>query len=401
MRIAIFDEIMETHVNASLARALRALGHEVILTGKVWKGFTPPTEQKAKHGIFLQLQKLVNQEIDALLCMRSSSLTAEHLQYLRSQGVVTAVWFNDDPVLYKLCTAAVAPHYDITLHTGDSRTLALYEDTLGVRGATFPFWCDAVDFPHRYDAELAQHDLVFVGYMHNHVKRWRFSWLQEAVTAGVDLIAYGKTHDEDRADFAVGDLPMDDVAATLPEFRAGFNISQQFADYDGTEFDYPQLRELGEFPIPSRVVQFAAVGLPVITLRMPGDNGPLWESQFPEVVGIRTPAELATLLDEWRAHPEQRASIAAATYARWQRDFSADARARLLVDLLSDPGRLRTLSRTERATLFANYCGQYARPGLPAIVRRFRVRIRHRLAVVRRRSRRLLGAMRRSLYRRN
>ena len=401
MRIAIFDEIMETHVNTSLARALRGLGHDVILTGKVWKGFTPPTEEKAKHGIFLQLQKLVNQEIDALLCMRSSSLTAEHLQYLRSQGIVTAVWFNDDPVLYKMCTADVAPHYDVTLHTGDSRTLALYEDTLGVRGATFPFWCDDADFPHRYNAARAEHDLVFLGYMHNRVKRWRFAWLQQAADAGVDLIAYGKTHDDDRAAFAVGDLPMDDVASTLPRFRVGFNISQQFSDYDGTEFDYPQLRELGEFPIPSRVVQFAAVGLPVITLRMPGDDGPLWESQFPEVVGIRTPAELAAVLDEWRTHPEQLESLAAATHARWQRDFTAVTRARLLVDLLSDPQHLRTLHREQRATLFADYRGQFRQSGPAATVRRARIRIRRRLAVAARRSRRLAGGLRRRLGRRN
>lgn len=394
MRIAIFDEIMETHVNESLARALRSLGHEVILTGKVWKGFTPPVESKAKHGIFLKLQQLVNQEIDALLCIRSSSLTAEHLQYLRSHGIITAVWFNDDPVLYRLCTAAVAPLYDVTLHTGDSRTLALYEEQLGVRGITFPFWCDDVDFPHGYNPERATNDLVFLGYMHNRVKRWRFAWLHDAVRAGVDLVAYGKTHDDDRADFAVGDLPMDRVAGTLPRFRAGFNISQQFADYDGTEFDYPQLRGLGEFPVPSRVVQFAAIGLPVISLRMPGDEGPLWESQFPEVVGVRTPDELAALLSDWRTHPEHRDAVAAATYARWQRDFTALARARLLVDVLRDPAHVRSLSRSARSTLFADYRGQY-RNNLPGTLLRIAARTLHRAsAYAVRRLRRRIGALR-------
>ena len=398
MRIAIFDEIMETHVNDSLARALRALGHEVILTGKVWKGFTPPTEQKAKHGIFLQLQKLVNQEIDALLCMRSSSLTAEHLQYLRSHGILTAVWFNDDPVLFKLCSADVAPHYDVTLHTGDSRTLALYERKLGVRGITFPFWCDDVDFPCAYNAATAVHDLVFLGYMHNHVKRWRFDWLRQAADAGVDLIAYGKTHEDDHAAFAVGDLPMDDVARTLPGYRAGFNISQQFIDYDGTEFDYPELRRLGEFPIPSRVVQFAAVGLPVITLRMPGDNGPLWEDQFPEVVGIRTPQELADVLREWHAHPETRDAVARATHERWQRDFTATARARLLVDVLRDPERMRTLTQLERTSLFADYRGQY-RDGSPsARLRVARRGLRRTLAYTVRRVRRSVGSVRKRLF---
>ena len=394
MRIAIFDEIMETHVNDSLARALRSLGHEVILTGKVWKGFTPPVEAKAQHGIFLKLQQLVNREIDALVCIRSSSLTAEHLRYLKSHGIVTAVWFNDDPVLFSMCTAAVAPHYDITLHTGDSRTLALYEEKLDVRGITFPFWCDDVDFPHAYNPARAEHDLVFLGYMHNHVKRWRFDWLRHAAEAGVDLLAYGKTHDDDHAAFAVGDLPMAEVPSALPKFRAGFNISQQFSDYDGTEFDYPELRALGEFPVPSRVVQFAAVGLPIITLRMPGDDGPLWESQFPEVIGIRSPQELADLLDDWRAHPGRRDDLAAATYARWQQDFTAMARARLLTDVLADPKHARALSREQRTTLFADYRGQY-RDGSPlAAVRRTLPRLHRAGAFGIRRLRRVLGAIR-------
>lgn len=392
MRIAIFDEIMETHVNESLARALTDLGHEVILTGRVWKGFTPPLEERAKLGIFKKVQQLVNREIDALICMRSSTLTVEHLRYLRRHGIVTAVWFNDDPVLYRMCSAAVAPHYDITLHTGDSRTLAFYEEQLDVRGVTFPFWCDATDFPHRYDADRAEHDLVFLGYMHNAVKRWRFDWLRRAADSGVDVIAYGKTHPDDNAVFAVGDLPMDEVAATLQRFRAGFNISQQFVDYDGTEFDFPGLRELGEFPIPSRVVQFAAVGLPVITLRMPGDEGPLWEDQFPEVVGIRSPDELATLLRHWREHPDERSELARRTHARWHRDFTATSRARLLVDLLLDPQHARALSRRERTTLFADYRGQYRSLGAPL---RAAVRTaRRRTAYAVRRTRRNLGALR-------
>ena len=395
MRIVLFDTILETHVVDSLERALVALGHEVQVTGKVWQGFHPPTAPDKVAKINRVIERIIDWQPDAVVAMRSSTLTAPMIERLQSFGIVTACWFSDDPVLFNT-TGKVAPLYDFTLHTGDSRTLALYKQHRATHGVTFPFWCDEIDFPPSYAPEHAAHDVVFLGHMHNFVKQWRFDWLQEAVASGVDVIAYGKTPDGASAPFARGELAADEVAAALPEFRFGLSFSQQFADYAGTEFDYPGLAELGEFPIPSRVVQFACIGLPTITMRMPDDLGPLWEGMFPELLEVRSPGELADLVAGLRHDPAELQRLSTALRARWQRDFSAATRAALLVDLLANPSAISKLSVAERSRLFIDY--QQSFPAPSRAQRRARM-LKQQTAYAARTARRRAGRIKRLVVR--
>lgn len=390
MRIALFDTIIETHVVDSLARALRAQGHEVIVTGKVWQGFKAPELPERIARIEKALERVIEQRPDAIVCMRSATLTAPMLARIRAHGIVSAGWFSDDPVLFGLTTGAVAPHYDVTLHTGDSRTLRLYEQRTGAHGLTFPFWCDEVDFPPGYRPQTAEHDVVFLGHMHNFVKQWRFGWLQDAAELGVDVVAYGKTAEGDAAGFARGELAAELVPAELTKYRLGLSFSQQFTDYAGTEFDYPGLAALGEFPVPSRVVQFACIGLPIISMRMPHDQGPLWENVFPEVLEVRTPEELATLVRQLRDDPARLRALSERTRERWQRDYSAERRARLLVDCLANPDALRELDIEARSRLFIDYGGTLPVAGAVFRGRRRWVRLR---AFGWRRTRRALGRL--------
>jgi hypothetical protein len=59
---------------------------------------------------------------------------------------------------------------------------------------------------------------------------------------------------------------VEQAARLLGRYEVGINVPQFFVDYHGTPYDFGALQGLGQFFLPSRVVQYAAVGLPVVTV---------------------------------------------------------------------------------------------------------------------------------------
>jgi hypothetical protein len=282
---------------------------------------------------------------DVLLNFRAASLPPPLVDRIKGQGIYAVAWFADDPVLYKVSTAEVVDKYDLVLHAGDERVLEMYERTKQRRGVTFPFWVDDVAFAYGYDPGVADLDLIFIGNMNVPAKRWRYDWLAAYPRS---IAVFGKVP-QDPAGIHAGQLDKSvDLATAIRRARLGLNISQQFRDYSGTRFDFPGLADLGEYIMPSRVLQFAAVGVPIITLQL--DPGHDWNTLFPEVIKIKDQSELASVVAGLSPDHGQLRALSHATNVRFRRHYSAQSRARFLEELLTS-NVLHGLDHRERFEL--------------------------------------------------
>ena len=349
MKIALFDQVNETHVCHAFAQALEALGHEVLETGAVWRGHRLPSLAQDAAAIDAALETVLSAGCDALFNFRASALDPARVSRLRAAGVATAVWLPDDPVLYDVTYRHVVDAYDHVLHCGAESVLAFYASRGHRPGVNFPFWLDPARWPHAWDPDRVQRELVFLGNLHGPAKQGRY---QRLAPARGRISLYGICP-HDPLGLHAGELHgIDAMLAVLPLFRAGLNLPQRFAEYAGSGYDFPGLAALGTFDLPSRVVQYAALGLPVITLdeRPPSDS-------FPCSLHAEDIEAALRLSDQLAADPDAARALSLRARVDVESNFSAISRARLLAALLSgelDPGAMLPEAR---ATCYRNFPG--------------------------------------------
>jgi hypothetical protein len=359
MRISFFDTIVETHVPDSLERALAARGHEVLTTGKVWRLSAFPTQDADLRRLAAAVDRVIEWKPDVLLCFRPAALPPPLLGRLERAGIHLMAWLSDDPVFWGGTYGHVADGYRTVLHCGAAPVLDFYERAHGrPTGVNMPFFTDGVAFPHRYDPDRASYDVLFLGNVDKGVRAGRYDTL---AGLGVDVHVHGRVA-EDPAGIGRGYLDSDtEVQRAASGARLGLSIPQFFRDYGGTEHDFPGLAELGHFQYPSRVVQYAAMGLPVVSVADPG-----YVADFPElVVSTGEAAALRGSVTDLLADPAALRERGASTYQRFRRQFSAASRAMLLEHLATDDG-WRTLDAAERASLYARFDGSAGEPDLSA-----------------------------------
>lgn len=349
MRICLVDTLNERHVTTSLARALSARGHDVLMTGPVWHGWRLPNEAEDRARLAVVVDGVIDMRPDVVLAIRSAALRPEQVDRLRANKIFTVAWFSDDPVLYKIHTARVAPHYDVTLHTATAPTLEMYEFSLGVRGLAFPFWTDETAFPRSYDARRCDLDLVFIGNTQTRVKRWRYDWIADLP---MSRAIYGEVAD-DPAGIHAGVAPDDrSLARACVRGRWGLNISQRFVDYAGTRFDFPGFADLGEYSMPSRIVQLAALGVPTVSLVGSEQAAQSMARLFPPVVSVRAAAELTALVTGTCEDLEALHTSSADMHTWFSHHYTASARARFLEQVIAAPRKWTKLTAARRATAF-------------------------------------------------
>ena len=345
MRIVLFDEILEQHTVRSLKRALEARGHEVRATGKIWAGHRFPVKPDDLERIWREVRALVDLKPDAVFVFRAATLIPEMTELLKQAGILTAVWFPDDPVLYQICYRAIADAYDMLLHCGPDDVLAFYQNKHGRSGVNFPFWTDAEEFPCAYRFGGATSDLVFLGNCNDNVRGGRYDLIG---SLPLRTRIYGRVA-KDPYGICGGYLEgTQETAKALGRGRFGLNIPQFFNTYRGSDYDFPELAAFSHFEFPSRVIQYAAAGLPIVSIEPRGAP-----STFPEIVAAKDRRELIHRIEELLNDEERLDRLARATHTRFRRSFSAAARAAFLESLLTEPERWAQANLKDRARAFA------------------------------------------------
>lgn len=348
MRICIFDGILETHVGSSLERSFVKFGHETFNTGKIGSGFKFPKSYEDVSHLEASVQDAIRFEPDVVFVMRPASLPHRLLYKLQSTGATMVAWFSDDPVLFDLSYGPILYDYDIVLHCGNERVLKFYEDFFGFpTGVNFPFWTDHEAFPNVWGSRTADTDLLFLGNVHDAVRRDRYfamgsSDLRIRVhgNIGADYFAIG-------GGYLLTDFEVAEAASTA---LIALNIPQFFKDHRGLETWFPGLDRLGYFQFPSRVVQYMAMGLPTISV-IPNEQQIV---TYPEMAVAGSMEEAFDIAAGWI----QEGGIAersAATVRRFDRYFSADSRVMALERLLQGDESWRGLSVEERVSWFTRF----------------------------------------------
>lgn len=351
MKLALFDRINETHVCVSLENALRHRGHSVLLTGPIWHGHRFPVAGHDIEYIDAALDAVLAGGCDWLLNFRASALTSAQIRRIRGAGVASAVWLPDDPVLYATTYRHVVDDYDLVLNCAPASVLQFYDDRGHRQGVNFPFWLDPYKWHADWSIERADKDLVFLGNALGKVREGRYATMAPAKGR---LAIYGKCV-EDPHGIHRGELfGVEAIRSVLPGYAAGLNIPQRFADYAGTSYDFSGLANLGQFYLPSRVTQYAALGMPVISLGVEAKN-----PHFPHALLATDIAAALRVVDRLRANPALAAEVSADARKDVLQNFSAAARAHLLEALFSGELDPRKMCVHEREYAYRNYEGSY------------------------------------------
>ena len=347
MRFGIYDGILETHLASSLERAMRAAGHAVYNTGKIGHGFRFAESTQELHRLGAHLDALLAWEPDVILVFRPASLPYDLLRRAKSRGAKLVVWLSDDPVLWDLSYGPVLDEYDIVLHCGTERVLRFYEEQFGrPTGVNLPFWTDTIAFPYVFGREKRETDALFLGNVHDAVRRQRYfdiGSLQSSVRIHGNVAT-------DYFNLWGGFLDSDqEVVQAGARAAVAINIPQFFKDHHGLETWYPGLDRLGFFQYPSRVIQYAAMGLPIISLvPTPQDL-----QSFPEIVTVSSMGELDEAIQSV-AYASDLPELSAKTHQRFLDNYSAAARVMAIESLLVDDS-WRSLNAADRADWFLQF----------------------------------------------
>lgn len=347
MKIILFDHILEVHVCNALTHALNTLGHDIYCTGKVWQGHSPPSKASDIVRIDAIVDDLISRKVDALFNFRACSLLPHHIRKLRTAGVRTVVWLPDDPVLYQVSYKNIVDLYDLVLHCGNRNVLEFYDAKGHKKGINFPFWVDPTRFvPKVKSTDVDSSPLiggkpwVFLGNLVGPVRAGRYEQIA-VLRQGLDVWGHCKA---DPAGMHRGYLhSIDEVSNALSQYQIGINIPQFFRDYTAPPYAFDGLGSMGHFFVPSRVVQYAAAGLPVVSI---GQN--IASNHFPMAILADTAEDALMLLNGLLSRKEVRTPISNASRMHVEANFSGLARAKYLVALLTDQIEASVLSLHER-----------------------------------------------------
>lgn len=350
MKVVLYDAIQESHVADSLERALLARGHEVYSTGRFGAGYAFRDVEELRPVVEPHLNRVTEFGPDLVLVFRPASAPYPILQALRSTGAVLMAWFSDDPVLYQHSYGPVVELYDLILHCGTEEVLHFYEEQFGrPTGVNFPFWTDHVAFPAVYGELEPEYTVMFLGNVVGPLRQGRYEQLA-AMRQGVRI--FGRVGD-DPAGLAGGFLDTDDeVVQAARRARVAVNIPQLFADHRGQPTWFPGIESLSHFDLPSRVIQYSALGLPTVSV-VPGAPP---SRSFPELVVC---PDIAAA-DRWitdALHDGRLPELGAQAVDRFDRSFSAASRVLALESLMEDD-RWRQMDSTERAVWFHRFDGR-------------------------------------------
>lgn len=354
MKFILFDSILERHLGESLKRALEYLGHQVVFTDLILHGHSMISSQEHIDFMWNKVREFCSEPADLFISFRPMNLLPEMVKFI-GERMKTAIWLSDDPVLYKTVYSKVVDSYDIVLHCGYAQIMEFYEHNSHPKGFNFPFWTDHISFPIVYEPLYAEYEICFLGNMNGQVRRKRYNELNELpftkkVFGLLDSDPFGIHGGFIREAY----LYTQRVSEVLSKAKVGVNIPQFFTEYDGLDYDFPELRNLGYFQFPSRVIQYAASGLPIAAI---GDNR--MKEVYRAIFVAKQVSEFKDYIATICNDVDFALSESKQVLTEFQKYFSSLSRALMLVDLISNLQSLQQLDTYQRSVMFRNYTAKY------------------------------------------
>jgi hypothetical protein len=343
MHFSIFDQILETHVCTSLVKSLAKIGHQVTATGKVWAGHRFPTEAADITRIDIAVEQAIAAKPDVLFNFRASSLLPQHIARFRDAGIRTMVWQPDDPVLYAMCYSHVMDLYDDVFLCASRRVIDFYRYRGHKPAINLPFWIDTERYAYSWH-QPKQGDAVFLGNGAGKARQGRYESLCDLTD---DIALYGRFDGDPRGKVRAY-LTEEEVIHTIGRYRLSINLAQSFDAYADTGYEFPGLGLLGHFFLPSRVVQYAALGVPTLTIQA-GDYDPM---HYPPGLRARDYVQAHSLISTALASPERLAMLSEAARQYAVSHLDADRRAQLLDAVCRDHVRAQDLSDYEQNYIY-------------------------------------------------
>ncbi len=340
------------HVVRSLLDALRIIGDEVIFLENIMHTHTNITDPKILSKTYKAIQRLIKKNrIEAFFSFRPSDLSPEHLNYLREENIITFTWFSDDPLLYKTAYEKIVELYDVVLTSGYTDVLNFYENRHNTFPITFPFWTNNVYFPNQYNPEVADIDVGFLGNCHGKNRASRYSFLS-SLPFGIKI--FGKLKQKDEAGIWAGEISnFKKIPKILQRFRLGLNIPQYFSDAKETKYWFEDLSLFESFYIPSRIVQYAASGIPILTPKTRHI-----ETVSKNLIVYNSREELISMVRDLLYRSDNLYELSMNTHNEFINIFHAENRAQLLhylVNYIRSGKDIASISQSERLNLWKSF----------------------------------------------
>jgi polysaccharide pyruvyl transferase WcaK-like protein len=329
--LLLYGDLGERHVVESFAKALRDAGHEVARIPSLVEATGALDRDRGRESE--RERAIVDASPgDVLFVFRADELSPRLLVRAREQGMTSVGWFCDDPLYYEVTYRHVVGSYDLTLHTARADVLAYYEERHGAKGYAFPYWTDDTHYPYVYDPDSSDVEIGFVGSFGGRARRmWRYDLLASLpfnvrfhgpMPAGVD----------DYAQMGLGVLPHDEVPRALRRFRLGLSLAQTFDEGGSDRWSFPDLARFREYYFPSRIVAYAAAGVPTLTLQRPGTQAPL-----ASITAVSSRAELIEVAGALVSDRRALVNASRAMSDEFEACLTARSRVAMLETLLAGP----------------------------------------------------------------
>lgn len=354
MKIVLFDTILERHLVESIQRAFEFLGHSVKSTDLLVHGHEMIKKEEDKKKIWDAIEDVLAWKPDVFISFRPMNILPEMVDYIRKKAL-TAIWLSDDPVLYKTCYAQVVDYYDLMLHCGSEKVISFYMSKGHNHGVNYPFWTDHKAFPAVYDPVNAEQELIFLGNMNGPVRRKRYF---EFANLPFQKKVFGLL-DSDPLGIHGGflkDAYLNPTLVTekLKKFKVAISIPQFFTEYKGSHYDFPELKSLGYFQYPSRVIQYIASGLPVAAV----GNTDMKEC-MPEIQVKGSLDDLNEYINKIVSEIDFAIDSSNKVLERFRKSYSALSRAIYFLYLVENINSVRKMSAVEKSIKYMDFEANY------------------------------------------
>ena len=259
MRWLLYGDVKSRHAVDALIGALERAGQEVAEIPATGRGFaSSPIPRRWPNP---RAQSRPSCRLTCCLNLRPEQLTPDQIAGLRAKGVTTLVWLADDPLLFRVSYKHVAAAYDVTLHSArgpmcwSSTSAGLMSAAIRFRSGPTTRTSPTATTPMAPTSRSASWATAIASDVRTATTCWR------ACRGRPGSSGRCRRGPSTTREINAGYLAVDEMPSALRRFRVGISMAQTFVGVRD-QFSFKALERFGEYWFPSRLVLYAAVGIP-------------------------------------------------------------------------------------------------------------------------------------------